>query len=81
MAGRCEWKGLEDSLAFLRQVWDEQGPFDGLLGFSQGAAMASIFNHCAFSGRESCSNGGGSGHGDLAVRQTILWHPQTLVAV
>ncbi|CAM9271014.1 unnamed protein product [Ectocarpus sp. 12 AP-2014] len=75
MAGRCEWKGLEDSLAFLRQVWDEQGPFDGLLGFSQGAAMASIFNHCAFSGRESCSTGGGSGNGDLAAYETPLLPP------
>ncbi|CAM9165625.1 unnamed protein product [Ectocarpus fasciculatus] len=72
MAGRCEWKGLEDSLAFLRQVWDEQGPFDGLLGFSQGAAMASIFNHCAFSDRESCSNSGGNGNGDLAAYETPL---------
>eukprot|EP00903_Cladosiphon_okamuranus_P015467 g14281.t2 len=53
MAGRCEWKGVEDSLAFLRKVWDQQGPFDGLLGFSQGAAMASIFNHCAFAGERS----------------------------
>lgn len=42
-------QGVEESLAFLRQVWDEQGPFDGLLGFSQGATMASIFYHCAFS--------------------------------
>lgn len=55
-------KGVEESLAFLRKVWDEQGPFDGLLGFSQGAAMASLFNHCAFAGGAR-GGGGGSGGG------------------
>eukprot|EP00752_Nemacystus_decipiens_P004365 g3989.t1 len=65
MAGRCEWKGVEESLAFLRKVWDEQGPFDGLLGFSQGAAMASIFNHCAFAG----GRGGGGGGGGVGGRE------------
>lgn len=55
-------QGLEESLAFLGRVWDEQGPFDGLLGFSQGAAMASIFNHCAFASRGgACGDGGGEG--------------------
>lgn len=56
-------KGVEESLAFLRKVWDEQGPFDGLLGFSQGAAMASLFNHCAFAGGTRGGGGGGSGGG------------------
>lgn len=41
-------QGVEESLEYLRKVWEEQGPFDGLLGFSQGAAMASVFNHCVF---------------------------------
>lgn len=35
-------------MAFLSRVWDERGPFDGLLGFSQGAAMASVFHQCVF---------------------------------
>lgn len=64
-------QGLEESLAFLRQVWDEQGPFDGLLGFSQGATMASIFYHCAFSrtGRAAGATDDGSNeHGNREVR-------------
>lgn len=44
-------------MASLCKVWEEQGPFDGLLGFSQGAAMASIFFHCVFgSGSDSRSD-------------------------
>ncbi|PON69636.1 Serine hydrolase FSH [Parasponia andersonii] len=32
--------GFDASLAYLRDVYAQQGPFDGILGFSQGAAMA-----------------------------------------
>lgn len=32
--------GADHSLAFLRETLAREGPFDGLLGFSQGAAMA-----------------------------------------
>ncbi|XP_010553714.1 PREDICTED: rhodanese-like domain-containing protein 6 [Tarenaya hassleriana] len=32
--------GFDESLAYLKKVSSEQGPFDGILGFSQGAAMA-----------------------------------------
>lgn len=31
--------GFEKSLAYLKTVFSEKGPFDGILGFSQGAAM------------------------------------------
>lgn len=31
--------GFEESLAYLKTLFSEQGPFDGILGFSQGAAM------------------------------------------
>ncbi|XP_022931639.1 rhodanese-like domain-containing protein 6 isoform X1 [Cucurbita moschata] len=31
--------GFEESLAYLKTVFSEKGPFDGILGFSQGAAM------------------------------------------
>ena len=37
---------LESSIASAKaiaKVWDEEGPFDGLLGFSDGAAMCQIF--------------------------------------
>lgn len=85
---RIPLQGVEESLAFLRKVWDERGPFDGLLGFSQGAAMASLFNHCAFAGAR---RGGGSGGGreeqqladeggDLAVSTAFFWQAAAAIA-
>jgi len=40
------YQGLDASLAALLRVWCEQGPFDGIFGFSQGAVMASMLT-CA----------------------------------
>ena len=34
--------GFEESLELVRETFDAQGPFDGLLGFSQGAALVSL---------------------------------------
>eukprot|EP00667_Euglena_gracilis_P011378 EG_transcript_11623 len=34
--------GLTDTLADLAQLWRTAGPFEGILGFSQGAGMASM---------------------------------------
>ena len=34
--------GLEESLHFLEQVFKENGPFDGILGFSQGACLIGL---------------------------------------
>ncbi|XP_041367617.1 esterase OVCA2-like [Gigantopelta aegis] len=34
-------KGYEESLQVIKQAFADQGPFDGVLGFSQGAAMLS----------------------------------------
>lgn len=34
--------GFEDSLALIEKTFREQGPFDGILGFSQGAAFVAI---------------------------------------
>jgi predicted esterase len=33
-------RGLDQSVAFLKTILETQGPFIGILGFSQGAAMA-----------------------------------------
>lgn len=38
------YHGSDQSLAYLESVWDEQGPFDAILGFSQGAAMTALFS-------------------------------------
>ncbi|XP_020024709.2 esterase OVCA2 [Castor canadensis] len=35
-------RGLEEALRTVAQALDKQGPFDGLLGFSQGAALAAL---------------------------------------
>jgi len=37
---KVEYTGLEDSFSFLAEVLNTQGPFDGVLGFSQGACCA-----------------------------------------
>ncbi|KAG0317761.1 Ovarian cancer-associated protein 2 [Dissophora globulifera] len=39
---RPQYKGLDESLTGLRDVLEKQGPFDGVMGFSQGASMASL---------------------------------------
>ncbi|KAJ2301054.1 Ovarian cancer-associated protein 2 [Coemansia sp. RSA 2706] len=36
------WAEIKQSVRFLRQTMHEQGPFDGILGFSQGSGMAAI---------------------------------------
>lgn len=38
-----QYKGLERSLALLKFITEIQGPFSGVVGFSQGAAVAAIF--------------------------------------
>jgi len=37
------WHGLEDTFAYLDKFIEEHGPFDGILGFSQGAECASVY--------------------------------------
>ncbi|KAG2171507.1 hypothetical protein INT43_008233 [Umbelopsis isabellina] len=37
-----KYQGFEESIEFLRDVMIKQGPFDGVFGFSQGAAMAAL---------------------------------------
>lgn len=34
--------GMDESLAYLHKAMIEQGPFDGIMGFSQGACMAAV---------------------------------------
>ena len=43
--GETTYEGLEDSLQRLLTYIEEHGPFDGLLGFSQGASMATRVLH------------------------------------
>lgn len=41
-ADPVEYKGLDDGLSAVAQILNEQGPFDGVMGFSQGAAGAAM---------------------------------------
>ncbi|XP_077218501.1 rhodanese-like domain protein [Tasmannia lanceolata] len=43
--------GFEESYTYLTNVFSQMGPFDGLLGFSQGAAMAALL--CARQGGDN----------------------------
>ncbi|KND04666.1 uncharacterized protein SPPG_00381 [Spizellomyces punctatus DAOM BR117] len=36
------YEGAEESLEFVKGIWKSQGPFHGILGFSQGATMAAL---------------------------------------
>ncbi|KAI8850222.1 serine hydrolase-domain-containing protein [Chytridium lagenaria] len=38
--GQEDYAGFSESLNYLKTIWMQQGPFDGILGFAQGAAMA-----------------------------------------
>jgi uncharacterized protein (DUF924 family)/Ran GTPase-activating protein (RanGAP) involved in mRNA processing and transport/predicted esterase len=41
-ADHADYEGFAESVALLEAVVREQGPFDGVLGFSQGGALAAI---------------------------------------
>lgn len=38
-----EYRGVSETLAYLDSVWETQGPFDGVLGFSQGGMCAQVW--------------------------------------
>jgi len=40
--GTVEYQGLEDTVQFVDNIFNKEGPFDGILGFSQGAALSGI---------------------------------------
>ena len=40
--GSMEYVGLEESLERVRAAWEDSGPFDGVMGFSQGATMTTM---------------------------------------
>lgn len=52
------YQGLDESLAALLRVWREQGPFDGIFGFSQGAVMASMLTSALERGLEGTATEG-----------------------
>lgn len=59
-----EYVGLPDTLAFLSTYLDTHGPFTGVVGFSQGAAMAAILAS-VLEGRDGGVEGWNSSHPPL----------------
>ncbi|EGC34127.1 hypothetical protein DICPUDRAFT_98320 [Dictyostelium purpureum] len=51
-----EYRGWEQTLEYLRSVFEKQGPFDGVLGFSQGAVLASLLCSLSSLNAEPSSN-------------------------
>jgi predicted esterase len=49
--------GFEQTLAYINSVFEEKGPFDGILGFSQGACLAGILCKIAETNKETATNG------------------------
>lgn len=48
--------GFEESVALVEKVWQEQGPFQGLLGFSQGGCFVGLLCSLAARGSECSGN-------------------------
>eukprot|EP01126_Amoeba_proteus_P007954 TRINITY_DN1290_c0_g1_i3.p1 TRINITY_DN1290_c0_g1~~TRINITY_DN1290_c0_g1_i3.p1 ORF type:complete len:100 (+),score=10.89 TRINITY_DN1290_c0_g1_i3:135-434(+) len=46
-----EYPGLGASLTFLKAFVDKEGPFDGLIGFSQGGIVSSLLAHMMKTGQ------------------------------
>lgn len=44
-SNQAEYEGLNESLEYLFELMDKRGPFEGILGFSQGATMATLLSH------------------------------------
>jgi hypothetical protein len=53
--GKISSESLNESLRYLRQIWQELGPFDGVLGFSMGGTMAAMMPLVLASGAVSVS--------------------------
>ena len=50
-----EFEGVEESLRALEKRWEEEGPFDVLVGHSQGAMLTAIVVAQALSGKSGSS--------------------------
>lgn len=42
--GNKYYQQADISLVYLKQIWDKEGPFDGIMGFAQGGTMAAIMS-------------------------------------
>mmetsp|Transcript_56395 Transcript_56395/g.167854 ORF Transcript_56395/g.167854 Transcript_56395/m.167854 type:complete len:232 (+) Transcript_56395:29-724(+) len=52
------FEGWDDTVAYVRKVWAEQGPFDGMLGFSQGAILIAALAAIGVLRRPDSDDGG-----------------------
>eukprot|EP01079_Euglenida_sp_SAG-EU17-18_P009631 gene9631-252_t len=47
---RLQMSDLLKAFKVIDDAWASQGPFDGVLGFSQGASLVALWLHCAING-------------------------------
>ncbi|KAF2157724.1 hypothetical protein K461DRAFT_290014 [Myriangium duriaei CBS 260.36] len=85
--GRVKYEGLEESLAYLVKFMREHGPFDGVVGFSQGACCAIALAALLEEGRLGKVERGKSGGFELpesmldSKAENGLGHPALKLAV
>jgi len=47
-SGTIDAASIQVSLEYLKAVWAESGPFDGILGFSMGGTLAAVMSSTAY---------------------------------
>ena len=74
--------GLEESITAVEDAWGALGPFDGLLGFSQGAMLAAIIAARSIAPPQSATprSGGGGGSAGSALPMPMPMPMSTRVA-
>ncbi|GAM18510.1 hypothetical protein SAMD00019534_016850 [Acytostelium subglobosum LB1] len=67
-----EYRGWETTLDYIRNIFIKKGPFDGILGFSQGAVLGSLL--CSISSLNSdTSIERGDGYKDISFNFALLF--------
>eukprot|EP01133_Synstelium_polycarpum_P015525 gene15525-18440_t len=69
-----EYRGWEATLDYLRNIFIKKGPFDGVLGFSQGAVLSSLL--CSISSLNTSDAGtavDGNDYHDIAFQFGLLF--------
>ncbi|EFA83197.1 DUF341 family protein [Heterostelium album PN500] len=66
-----EYKGWEQTLDYLRNIFIKKGPFDGIMGFSQGAVLSSLL--CSISSLNSDPSENGDCYRDISFQFGLLF--------
>jgi len=76
--GSWTYHGLEDSLRYLDHLFATQGPFDGVLGFSQGGCLAALLAALQQDGADRLAGSGSPPPGDGRAIEALVPHVRTL---